>query len=114
MNQSVCLIVLASASFFTMVDCPQAAPGEPEAAKSIALHKPRIINTTDLGADPDDEQSMVRQLVCANEFDIEGLIVSTGCWKKNQSNTKMLDKIVDAYGEVVDQSPSSCRRLSHA
>ncbi|MBN2807823.1 MAG: DUF1593 domain-containing protein [Prolixibacteraceae bacterium] len=62
--------------------------------------KPRIINTTDLGADPDDEQSMVRQLVCANEFDIEGLIVSTGCWKKSQSNTDMLDKIVDAYGEV--------------
>ena len=36
-------------------------------------YKPRVINTTDLGADPDDEQSMVRQLVCANEFDIEGL-----------------------------------------
>jgi hypothetical protein len=65
------------------------------------LHKPRIINTTDLGADPDDEQSMVRQLVCANEFDIEGLIVSTGCWKKSQSNTKMLDKIVDAYGQAL-------------
>jgi hypothetical protein len=64
-------------------------------------YKPRIINTTDLGADPDDEQSMVRQLVCANEFDIEGLIVSTGCWKKSQSNTKMLDKIVDAYGKVL-------------
>ena len=62
-------------------------------------YKPRVINTTDLGADPDDEQSMVRQLVCANEFDIEGLIVSTGCWKKTQSNTKMLDKIVDAYAE---------------
>jgi hypothetical protein len=64
--------------------------------------KPRIINTTDLGADPDDEQSMVRQLVCANEFDIEGLIVSTGCWKKTQSNTQMLDKILDAYTEVYD------------
>jgi hypothetical protein len=63
--------------------------------------KPRIINTTDLGADPDDEQSMVRQLVCANEFDIEGLIVATGCWKKAQSDTKMLDKIVDAYGEAL-------------
>ena len=63
-------------------------------------YKPRIINTTDLGADPDDEQSMVRQLVCANEFDIEGLIVATGCWKKSQSNTDMLDKIVNAYGEV--------------
>lgn len=61
--------------------------------------KPRIITTTDLGADPDDEQSMVRLLVCANEFDVEGLIVSTGCWKKNQSDTGMLDKVVDAYGE---------------
>ncbi len=60
-------------------------------------YKPRVINTTDLGADPDDEQSMVRQLVSANEFDIEGLIVSTGCWKKSQSNTDMLDKLVDAY-----------------
>lgn len=63
-------------------------------------YKPRIINTTDLGADPDDEQSMVRQLVCANEFDIEGLIVATGCWKKTQNNTEMLDKIVDAYEEA--------------
>lgn len=62
--------------------------------------KPRIINTTDLGADPDDEQSMVRQLVCANEFDIEGLIVATGCWKQTQSNTDMLDKIINAYGNV--------------
>lgn len=64
--------------------------------------KPRVINTTDLGADPDDEQSMVRQLVCANEFDIEGLIVSTGCWKKTQSNTEMLDKLVNAYEVVYD------------
>lgn len=63
-------------------------------------YKPRIINTTDLGADPDDEQSMVRQLVSANEFDIEGLIVATGCWKKTQNNTEMLDKIIDAYEEV--------------
>jgi hypothetical protein len=64
-----------------------------------ASHKPRIIVTTDLGADPDDEQSLVRLLVCANEFDIEGLIVSTGCWKKDQADTAMLDRIVDAYGK---------------
>ena len=64
---------------------------------SIDLTRPRIINTTDLGADPDDEQSLVRQLVMANEYDLEGLIVSTGCWKKSQNSTQMLDKIVDAY-----------------
>ena len=65
-------------------------------------YKPRIINTTDLGADPDDEQSMVRFLVCSNEFDTEGLIVATGCWKKNQISTTMLDKIVNAYEQVYD------------
>ena len=67
-----------------------------------AKYKPRVINTTDLGADPDDKQSLVRQLVSANEFDIEGLIVSTGCWRKTQSNTDMLDQIVNAYAEVYD------------
>jgi len=61
--------------------------------------KPRIINTTDLGADPDDEQSMVRFLVCSNEFEVEGLIVATGCWKKSQRDTAMLDKVVEAYGK---------------
>ncbi len=63
--------------------------------------KPRIITTTDLGADPDDEQSMVRLLVCANEFDIEGLVVSSGCWKKFQRDTAMLDELVDAYAKCV-------------
>ena len=64
--------------------------------------KPRVIHTTNLGADPDDEQSIVRFLVCSNEFDTEGLIVSTGCWKKTQNSTAMLDKLVDAYAQVYD------------
>lgn len=68
--------------------------------RSKESYKPRVINTTDLGADPDDKQSMVRQLVSANEFDIEGLVVSTGCWRKSQSNTNMLDELVDGYAKV--------------
>ena len=63
--------------------------------------KPRIINMTDLGADPDDEQSMVRFLVQSNEFDVEGLIVCTSCWRKNQSNINMLNDLLNAYGQVV-------------
>lgn len=62
--------------------------------------KPRVIITTDLGADPDDLQSLVHFLVCANEFDTEGLIVSTSCWKKSQTSTGMLDPILNAYGQV--------------
>jgi uncharacterized membrane protein len=38
--------------------------------------KPRLIVLTDIGGDPDDQQSMVRLMVYANEFDIEGLIAS--------------------------------------
>jgi hypothetical protein len=75
------------------------------AQKSIsekAFQKPRIINMTDLGADPDDEQSMVRFLVQSNEYDVEGLIVTTGCWKKSQSNINMLTNLLNAYGKVVD------------
>ena len=85
----------------TCVGPMMAQPGSGAAVGDSTHHKPRIIVTTDLGADPDDEQSLVRLLVSANEFDIEGLIVSTSCWKKSQNNTAMLDKIVDAYEKVL-------------
>ena len=78
----------------------EAPMGKRASSVGVDLSKPRIINTTDLGADPDDEQSLVRQLVMANEYDLEGLIVSTGCWKKKQESTAMLDVIVDAYNEA--------------
>lgn len=84
-GQNICLAVCVALVAWTGPMTTQAAAD----CGSIS-HKPRIIVTTDLGADPDDDQSLVRLLVSANEFDIEGLIVSTGCWKKNQSNTAML------------------------
>ena len=36
------------------------------------LTKPRVIVLTDITNEPDDEQSMVRFLCYANEFDVEG------------------------------------------
>lgn len=92
---------LIAATFVAVLDISHAPSREPEAVNSNARYKPRIVVTTDLGADPDDIQSLIRLLVSANEFDIEGLIVSTGCWRKTQSNTAILDKIVDAYGQVL-------------
>jgi hypothetical protein len=67
----------------------------------ISSYKPRVIHTTDLGADPDDEESLVRVMVTANEFDLEGLIVVTSLWKTSQSSTSMLDKILNAYGQAL-------------
>ncbi|WP_143873266.1 DUF1593 domain-containing protein [Catenovulum sediminis] len=62
--------------------------------------KARVIHTTDMGADPDDQQSLIRQLVMANEIDIEGIITSTGCWKKSQQDTTYVDKILQVYSQV--------------
>lgn len=44
-------------------------------------HKKRLIVLTDIGADPDDTQSMCRLLLYSNEIDIEGIIASTSIWR---------------------------------
>lgn len=41
-----------------------------------ADERTRLIIETDAGGDPDDEQSLVRLLVYANEFEIEGIIAN--------------------------------------
>lgn len=85
---------------------PEAGAGSPPttevARQAMPLtYKPRVVHTTDLGADVDDQQSMIRQLVMANDFDIEGLIVATGCWRKSQSDMALLEELLAAYGQVV-------------
>ncbi len=66
--------------------------------------KPRLIVTTDIGGDPDDTQSMVRLMVYANEFDIEGLIASAsgtpGELSAAQVRPDLIQGVVDAYGQV--------------
>jgi len=66
--------------------------------------RPRLLVLTDIGGDPDDQQSLVRLLVYANEFEIEGLVASsTGTLGERATPTTRPDLIreyVDAYGEV--------------
>jgi len=45
---------------------------------------PRLLVLTDIGDDPDDEQSLVRLLVYANKFDIEGFVTELW-WKDSHS-----------------------------
>jgi len=66
--------------------------------------KPRLLITTDIGGDPDDQQSLIRLLVYANEFDIEGLIASAsgtpGELDTAVIRTDLIRKWVDAYAKV--------------
>ena len=50
-------------------------------------------------SDPDDVQSMVRFLLYANEFDVEGLVASAGTFANVANKTNMLN-MLDLYEQV--------------
>ena len=64
-----------------------------------AQEQQRVIVLTDIGGDPDDQQSMVRLMLYANEFDIEGLI-ATAKNSKDPSPEQIHERI-DAYEKVL-------------
>jgi hypothetical protein len=59
-----------------------------------------VIILTDIEADPDDTQSMVRLLLYSNVIDVEGLIATTSVWKKTSIAPESIRKVVEAYGKV--------------
>ncbi len=74
--------------------------------RHIAIHEDRgfpmhrVIILTDIEADPDDTQSLIRLLLYANEIDIKGLIATTSCWQKTRVAPESIKKIIQAYGKV--------------
>jgi hypothetical protein len=66
--------------------------------------KPRLIVLTDIGGDPDDQQSMIRLMLYSNEFQIEGLIASAsgtpGELKQAVTKPHLIREIVNTYGQV--------------
>lgn len=69
-----------------------------------APRKPRMVVLTDISPathEPDDMESMIRLLVHADLFEIEGLIATTG-WSYPRASADSLDllhKVIDAYEE---------------
>ncbi|KAG9235728.1 cellulose-binding protein [Amylocarpus encephaloides] len=64
--------------------------------------KPRIAVLTDICNEPDDAESMTRFLLYSNEFQIDALVATTSTWQKTSTHKDEIHKIVDAYGEVVE------------
>lgn len=69
-----------------------------------AADRPRLLVLTDVGGDPDDQQSLIRLLVYANEFELEGLVASAsgtpGELSKAITRPELIREIVEAYGRV--------------
>lgn len=71
------------------------------AAESLAADKPRVIVTSD--GEIDDECSMVRFLLYANEFDVEGIITSSSQyhWQGHKwAGDDWMQPYLDAYARV--------------
>src|SRR5436309_4054110 len=69
----------------------------------------RLIVETDAGGDPDDEQSLVRFLVYANEWDVEGIIANRPKARDRENLNPVRDGLgivrrqLEAYGQVHEQ-----------
>jgi hypothetical protein len=77
-----------------------------EAAAAVPQSRPiepvrhRLIVLTDIEADPDDTQSLVRLLLYANEIDIEGLVATTSTHRRLSPAPDSIREVVEAYAAV--------------
>ncbi|MBW8332244.1 MAG: DUF1593 domain-containing protein [Prolixibacteraceae bacterium] len=62
--------------------------------------KQRLFVLTDITNEPDDQESLVRLLVYANEYDLEGIIATTSTHLRNQTRKDKIEKLVRDYGMV--------------
>jgi hypothetical protein len=73
------------------------------AASSEQFSKPhRLVVLTDIEADPDDTQSMVRLMLYSNEIDIRGLIATTSIHKRTTVLADSIRRVINAYAAVHD------------
>lgn len=64
------------------------------------VDRQRVFVLTDISNEPDDEESLVRFLVYANEYEIEGLVATTSTWLRNTTRVDLIHRQLDAYAQV--------------
>ncbi|TWT94008.1 hypothetical protein Pla108_37190 [Botrimarina colliarenosi] len=71
------------------------------APRLYATEQPhRLIVLTDIEADPDDTQSLVRLLLYANSIDIEAIIATTSVHQKDRVAPESIRRVINAYAKV--------------
>jgi hypothetical protein len=92
-------------SFFILV---LMIPGVQKWGSAQPTEEPRhrLIVLTDIEADPDDSQSLVRLLLYSNVIDIEGIIATTSTHQREKVAPESVHEIIDAYGKVQPRSLS--------
>lgn len=84
---------------------PPTSEGPSETVASQSNDRLRVLIETDAGGDPDDEQSLVRFLLYANEWDVEGIICNRETARDGENlNTErtglgIVTRQLKAYGD---------------
>ena len=98
---SLCAAIIAAPCGATAQSGRQPAPVPPIAARiDPHVDRVRIVVLTDIANEPDDQMSLVRFLVYANHFDVEGLVATTSTWLKTGVRPDVLREVIGAYGEA--------------
>jgi hypothetical protein len=71
-----------------------------QALSSGPAQKNRVIVLTDIEADVDDTQSVVRLLLYSNVIDIKGIIATTSTHMRTQIHPESIVKVIRAYGKI--------------
>src|SRR5262245_58234270 len=80
-----------------------ASPAGGRAESVPAAERPRLVVLTDISslaageAEPDDGQSLIRLMLYANEFDIEGLVATSNLGHGQKTRPDLIRRVVDAY-----------------
>lgn len=62
---------------------------------------PRLFVLSDIGNEPDDQMSLTRLLLYANDIDIEGLVAVTSCWQPHVLRPDMMHVVLGHYAQAL-------------
>lgn len=62
--------------------------------------KQRVFVLTDITNEPDDQESLVRFLVYANEYDVEGIVATTSTHLRGEVRKDKIETLIRDYGKV--------------
>jgi hypothetical protein len=88
--------------FLLLIPMVASAPAMPPSAPE----RPRLLVLTDISsltagvAEPDDGQSLIRLMLYADEFDIEGLVATSNMGHGQRTRPDLIRRVVDAYAKV--------------
>ncbi len=101
-KRSALFRVAAVIAFAISTSLPNAAAFKTvsKASPAQANQPYRLIVLTDIGAEADDTESMVRLLLYSDVIDIQGLIATTSTWKRTSVSPDLIQAVIAAYSKV--------------